>query len=548
MIRIVNKKKSELNINEMFKPLFDTANNSGDEDRYKTNIEAFTTEKYKYKIIDKDTGEKKPFAFYKHLHEWLTYLDRPFHMHETPRGTLKSTYFTHIVPMWLIYKDPDVTILLVQKSVTVATDSTRAIRDAIKANPQLGITIGTPDGESQFNVKQRTMQRKESTLRAAGLDTPITGYHPQYIIIDDPLDDENTLIDTRRQRINTWLAKTATPCALQSSHMFMIGTPKHFDDIYAQTLVNPRWSCCIEKAIIKYPSKGYDYIYDDDKKVIGVNVLSDDYIIFAPDYWTIEYLLLTKLGIGDTAFEEEYQCEPISSKDAFIKTKKIKYYNWVQDGNQHSPKGVIECDGIGNVKCSDMTFFMGVDVAMAQKKSSAWFAYVVIGLDRLNNIYVLEVKALKIGANEQFELIITKQREWGCAYICIDPIGVGKGLVQQLSNVMLPIKEGHHENQPKEFYYKILGTFFDKEKVFLDINFAKQDDTGVSFVKELSTLPKSTFKDRSDALVYAIEVAPTYSPSLSLISFEVRDRTRYERQIPIRDHSIDRDRTYGRYS
>lgn len=210
-----------------------------------------------------------------------------------PRGHAKSTWLSIIYPIWKIALNRDINIIIVSDIADQAEIFLRAIKEELELNIKLIEHYGEfrPKEKSGASTVWRasdiTVLRnergKEPTIVSGGTGKKIVGRRADLIIVDDPLNDENTASETQRKKTETWFKKTLTPILRpETGRMIVIGTKKHPLDLH-ETL----------RKIEQY--KQYVFESIKDGKALW------------PEYWTYELLMKKKKEIGEHCFAQEYQ-------------------------------------------------------------------------------------------------------------------------------------------------------------------------------------------------------------------------------------------------
>lgn len=157
------------------------------------------------------------------------------------RGHAKSTYFSIILPLWLIGCNPNIRIAICSASAGQAEKYLREVGETIEYSAAFrGVFGNLFDPNALWTQKQKTVKRsklqKDATIIAVGVGTGFAGARTDWIVMDDLVDDTNSLTVDRRRKVMTWLRKTALPTldptGLQTT--WLIGTPYHFDDAVMQ--------------------------------------------------------------------------------------------------------------------------------------------------------------------------------------------------------------------------------------------------------------------------------------------------------------------------
>ena len=123
-----------------------------------------------------------------------------------------------------------------------------------------------------------------------GTGKRIVGRRADLIIVDDPLNDENTESEKQRRKTLRWFRKTLTPIVNpDTGKIIVIGTRKHPEDLHNELGKNPRYKQFVFEALGK---DGETPLWEER--------------------WPRERLLREKEEIGSLVFAQEYKNEPVS--------------------------------------------------------------------------------------------------------------------------------------------------------------------------------------------------------------------------------------------
>lgn len=265
----------------------------------------FFAENYLKHLLPEKTGE-----FHKNLIEIVNRKENERLDILAPRGHAKSTWITIIYVIWKIVNDREITVIIASDTIDQAETFLRLIKDELEYNENLIEDFGLfrpkekTGATGVWRVNDITVVRegrsKEPTIMCAGAGKKIVGRRADIIIVDDPLNDENT--DNERQRFKTykWFMKTLSPIAKpKTGKIIVIGTKKHIDDLHAILAKNTIYKQYIFKAI------------DEEKRALW------------PEVWPYESLMKKREEIGELFFEQEYQNEPLDETNIIFKDEPL---------------------------------------------------------------------------------------------------------------------------------------------------------------------------------------------------------------------------------
>lgn len=340
---------------------------------------------------------------YKHNEVWIDNLKHNRLHQESPRDHGKSTIYSFGYVLWKLCKsiipgDPDENIRALVVSKTggpsgVSTKVKDAIIEELKTNQKILADFGEIiTKEKGGNVWVRRSKRgiKDPSLESIGVQGAITGGHYDLILCDDIIDTENSKTDNMRAQVLDWFKGTLMELAEPHTQVIVVGTRKHYDDLYQYLIDNKLWNVFVDVAILKYP-RNYEIIapgedgYDDMtverairmggqmREINKVKVyVEGDYEVLWPEKWDIFQLLYNKFDIGSIIFNREKQNDPSGMQGRILNAGWLKYYE-----RDELPK--------------ELHIYVGIDLAATEKSVSDYMAICVCGYDPVSNkIYVLE--------------------------------------------------------------------------------------------------------------------------------------------------------------
>ena len=245
-----------------------------------------------------------------------------------PRGHAKSTWLSIVYPIWKIVNNREIKIIIVSDTGDQAESYLRSIKDEFEANERLINDFGafhekpksgSPNVWKAHDITvARSLRSKEPTIICAGTGKRIVGRRADVIIVDDPLNDENTENEKQRKKTLRWFRKTLTPIVNpDTGKIIVIGTRKHPDDLHREL--------------------GKSRIY---KQYVFRAFGKDDQSVLWPERWSKERLMREKAEIGSLVFAQEYQNEAISEETSYFRREWIeRCYNAGSQPQKHYTGG-----------------------------------------------------------------------------------------------------------------------------------------------------------------------------------------------------------------
>ena len=313
-----------------------------------------------------------------------------------PRDHQKS-HQAAVACLWALTRDPTSTHLYISSTAALAEAQLRAIKDMIES------PIYTKYWPSMIHrdVKKRAKwtndqilvdhpSRKDELVRdpsikAVGLTGSITGFHANYMWLDDMVEPNNAYTETGRADVRARYSQLAS-IETTGSRSIVVGTKYHPADLYTdlRDMVEP--------------------ILDDKDDVVGernvyefkVEVVEEDGVFLWPREartdgklygFNAKELARKKAKYLDkTQFYAQYYQETNHADSNRLSYKDFQYYD---------PKFITRSMGGWKFKEHGLNIYASIDFAFTLSKRSDFTAIVVIGIDSSGNIYVLDIDRFK---------------------------------------------------------------------------------------------------------------------------------------------------------
>lgn len=293
------------------------------------------------------------------------------------RGFFKTTLITECHSVYLILNNPNIRMLLVSNTISVAEDMLRNIKNHFISNSALRhffkefcpkpnsvgkVEFGTTE---DFTIPCRTKVIKEPTMMVAGVGTNLTGLHFDYIKCDDLVTRDSVTNDTQIQASKDYYAslrplfdKAAVP------REDVVGTIYHFNDLYVSVLQKSK---LFKESFIPARVKG---------EAVFPERLPDEELD----------KLVNDPSVGPWQFQTQYMLSPVNPADAKFKEEWLKYYGL--DGKELP-------DGMASYIC--------VDPASTTKKKSDYTVIERWDIDNTGNSYFIEGVRDKLTAFQRID-------------------------------------------------------------------------------------------------------------------------------------------------
>ena len=353
-----------------------------------------------------------------------------------PRGHAKSTWLSIVYPIWKIVNNRNIKIIIVSDTGDQAEMFLRAIKDELEDNERLIADFGAfyekpksgnPNVWKAHDITvMRHLRSKEPTIICGGTGKRIVGRRADLIIVDDPLNEENTESEKQRRKTLRWFRKTLTPIVNpDTGKIIVIGTRKHPDDLHSDLGKNPRYKQFVFRALGK-----------------GLKTP------LWPERWPKKRLLREKEEIGSIVFAQEYQNEPISEENTYFRRE------WIEKCYCYNTRMVSNYFG-------EKPIFTGWDLSLvmdrtrAEERDSDYTVGITIALGDDGTRHILDIyRERGITPSQVLDVIKTKAANFNPTLITIEN-NLFQCLYEQqlISTTDLPIV-GHTTGREKMDVFK----------------------------------------------------------------------------------------------
>jgi len=419
-----------------------------------------------------------------------------------PRNSAKSTCWAKIAPLWLLGNNPDLRIVLVSRTSTLAQTNLRFIRLNIESNDKVrevfppmeingrvyGLKPSSPWGVEELTVANSRMDGAASVY-AVGLEGSITGIRADLIIVDDLVDQNNVMTDSQREKVNQFWDTVVMPTLNPDGRIFAVGTRYHAKDFYTRLLEDSMY----KEHTWMFPAlaldeKG-DYKLGEDGKPIS----------YWPERWPVEALLEMKERMGSLAFASQMMCDPSGYAGALFDPDHLQYYD---------PTKAL------TYIWNDLDFIIAIDPNITDSPESDNTAIVTAAIDRKRGqVYVLDIFAKPLDFTGQLrelqrhgnriQMSVGSHKygpEMKISKIGVEATAYQRSLQQSGYLIGLPVVEVKQHNVKKEIRILRLQPHIEGGR----IKFPDPDVIKVpwwdGFFEEYFTYPKGRRDDRLDAL------------------------------------------------
>lgn len=218
------------------------------------------------------------------------------------RDHSKSTFFSYAYPIWRAWGDPGCEVYIFSKTLEQAVEfldiilyGKNNLRGMVDI-PALAHLVPSRDDfrrDASLRLNKADVKLTNgSRIRVAGYGKAMRGRHPKYIVLDDPLNDEDMWSELQRMKNIEYFKSAITNMVTPDGQLIVVGTPYHASDLYGWLRKNEMYK------FIRFPG----IVKDAD---------GTERALF-PWRWTLQKLYDKRKEIGSVSFAREILCQPIS--------------------------------------------------------------------------------------------------------------------------------------------------------------------------------------------------------------------------------------------
>lgn len=441
-----------------------------------------------------------------------------------PRDHQKSRLVAYRV-VWMLTKYPWLRVLYISSTANLAEKQLKFMKDIFTSDiyrrywPDYCHTDeGKREKWTNSEISLDHPKRKEENVRdpsifTGGLTTTLTGLHCDIAVLDDTVVYENAYTSEGRSKVESQyslLASIEGGGALE----WVVGTRYHPKDLYGSL---------IDMA---------EDIYDDTGNVIGSDGIYETFERQVEDagdgtgefiwprtrrgdgrWFGFDRSILAKKRakyLDRTQFRAQYYNDPNDPDGAAIAYDRFQYYE---------PKHLTRTGGIWFFKDERLNVLGAIDFAYTTGKRSDYSALVVIGINRHNDIYVLDIDRFKTDKiSDYYKSILHMQNKWDFRKLRAEVTAGQSVIVKDLkSNYIRPnglalsideFKPGRAQGSKEERIAAILQPRYENQQIW------HYRGGNCQILEEELVLQHPPHDDVKDALASAIDIAVAPSGSL----------------------------------
>ena len=423
-------------------------------------------------------------------------------INEPPR-CLKSVQVAQIFPAWILAKEPHHQFIGAAYAHTLAERNVVACRRWIQSDWDQSFAPQVKISDDQ-NQKDFFTTTKQGQYKGTGIGGTLTGFGANTILLDDVINPKEANSDTIRlgaiQEIRSTMFSRFND--RRTARMVLIMQRLHEADPTGELLKDGRFH------LLKLPAEA--------KTQIVVNLgerkwVMDEGELLTPRL-TREGLNELRTDLGEYFFSAQYMQEPVPLGGGEFKPEWIQHYGKVK----HKDMNIyILCDPAG-----------GDEMNKKKKKTSDWSAFMVIGLGKDNNFYLLDMVRDRLNPTERVETLFQLHRKWNVASGISPKVGYEKyGMMTDTHYIKEKQEQENYRFQlievggsmPKEERIRRMIPDLERGRGWFPASNRYIDNEGRSFdlVQELingemTTFPRARHDDMLDAITRIYDMSPVF--------------------------------------
>ena len=321
----------------------------------------------------------------------------------------KIYFFDFAYPLWKAWCLPGGCGYIFSATAPQAERILEDIKTEIESNPRLQYL--RPKKHRKWGSRYIRLANGHR-IYARGFGSRVRGAHPNYLVIDDSLNDETIYSEMVRQKQIEYFFTAITNMVVPGGQIIVVGTPFHSADLYGSLRTNP------EYAFRKYAA------------------LKADGSPLWPERYGAERLAQKRREIGSIRFTREFMCDPVSDDMSLFPYRLFR-------GDPTEQMQLRLGMAAEFWKTLGVQIFMGVDFAISSSVEADFFVIWVVGVDKHQNRWLIDIKREKgLSYQDQLSLINSTARKYDVVLIFLESNQMQRIFGNELIRLTdLPIKE-----------------------------------------------------------------------------------------------------------
>lgn len=403
-------------------------------------------------------------------------LQKFFSVITMPRDHGKSKHLSVAYPLWKIAKNHDLKILAISRAAGITEAFLSEIVSNVERNDKYkewakfidpegnGVIPRTKLGQKRSDdwsgssiTIERETHSKDPTICATGLFGQILSRRADIVILDDVVDQSNSMTELQRRKVIDWIETTVIPVLVPGGVLIYLGNTWHTEDVVSKFMVDPRFQVTKRLGAIVHEADRQDLWQQWASIMLNITIqprlrkaAADDFYNKnkiemdkgAETLWPSRYpysnLYFMRL-LNPYMFSRMYQCDPSNRPDQVIKDE------WIDKALAKGRKLRFQDmpHPLNHVEVSAG----GMDLAISQEEAADDTALVYLdvirhGYDGVEDgdYLIRQIHRGHFTPNEQRQVAKTGWASHGLQTIRVESVGYQKSLVIDLANDSVPVR------------------------------------------------------------------------------------------------------------
>lgn len=224
-----------------------------------------------------------------------------------PPRTAKSSLITLSFPFWLIFIKPDLNILIVNYSQTLADDFGMKLRQLFLDHKdflaQQDIYLSDKQRSKSYFMFENSKGELLGSIKLVGVGGAITGRDVDICIADDLIKGFSDCTPTLLEKLYSWFQNILVPRLEPHSKLILLGT---------------RWATGDIIGRLKEEQP-------DRYRFINIKALKDDDTCIWKERYTVDFFKERQEEVGERVFQAQYQGQPLDEQGAFFQLDNLLF-------------------------------------------------------------------------------------------------------------------------------------------------------------------------------------------------------------------------------
>ena len=223
----------------------------------------------------------------------------------------KSSMVTLAFPLWLIFRNPNTKILIVNAEASLSENFGIRLREYVKRyGPRFNVYLSdVKHSSTHLMFERRDGTLCKGSIRLVGASGSITGQDADYLIIDDPYKGVDDITPSLLEKKINWFKTIILQRLEPHSKLIILHTRWHTNDLQGYLKEN----------------ESEDYAF------VEFSAIQDDGTPLWEDRYSKEYLEKQSKAMGDRLFQSLYQQKPLDMSSDFFHVDRIIFEDRFDD-------------------------------------------------------------------------------------------------------------------------------------------------------------------------------------------------------------------------